>query len=401
MSATRPWVLCVDDEPRVLDAIEQNLAFDYEIRTATSGAAALELLEQHPGCGVVVTDMRMPGMSGAELLAHVRERYPRATRVLLTGQTSLDAAIAAVNEGGIFRFLVKPCPIALLSRTITDSLEQHQLLVTEHDLIAGTLRGAIEILIDVLAVTAPQAFNRAEIVRRALVHAGAQLQVPISWAGELAALLARLGWISVPSEVIERYIAGAALTEDDERMMASSKQLASRLLRPVPRLGAVAATIEAIGRAPSGADPRTLDPEAAAAQLLSVALELDRRGLSGQSWDAAIEDLARSRGAWVAVGFRGLDGVADELRGTLRVVRAGDLAVNMVIEQPVVTMTGTKVLPEGVTLTPLLLARLKNFAKGVGLVEPIKIRVPQVHGRVTPTLPRVPTYVARRPNKPR
>ena len=402
MSKSKPWVLCVDDEPRVLEAIEQNLAFDFEIRTATSGAAALELLEQHPGCGVVVSDMRMPAMNGAELLARVREVSPRTTRVLLTGQASLDAAITAVNEGGIYRFLIKPCPIDLLSRAITDSLEHHQLLDTEHELIKGTLRGAIQILIDVLAVTAPLAFNRAEIVRRALVRAGERLKIPISWEGELAALLARLGWISIPSEILAQYVAGNALSEDAVRMLSDSKQLASRLLRPVPRLGPVAATIEAIGTAPHGVDPRNQDPQAATAQLLGVALELDRRGMRGDDWDATVDTLARAIGTWVAIGFHGLDGLADEQRGELLEVRASELTVKMVIEHPVVTVTGTKVLPERVTLTPLLLARLQNFAKGVGLVEPIQVRVPgNLQQGPKPTVPRVPTFVMRRPGKPR
>jgi len=391
-----PWVLCVDDERRVLEAIEQHFAFDYEVRTATNGVEALALLEEHPGCAVVVTDMRMPGMTGAELLAQIRERSPQTTRVLLTGQASLDAAVEAVNRGGIYRFLIKPCPIDLLGTVIADGLEQYQLRAAEQELIQGTLRGTIQILIDVLGVTSPLAFSRAEVVRAALVYAGERLGLPISWEGELAALLARLGWISVPPDVLEHYIAGQPLSDEGLRMMANAKQLAGRLLRPVPRLGPVAALIDAIGTAPPGSNPLSLPPEAGTALLLSVALELDRRAMRGEQWDKCAAELAPAVGSWVYDAFRGYD--VGSPGGISREVMAKDLVARMVVEHPVRTLSGTMILPEGTQLTPLLLARLKNFARGIGVVEPIKVRVPQ-RGVVQPTVPRLPTYVARRPTK--
>ena len=226
-----PWVLCVDDEPRVLEAIEQNLAFDYDIATATSGAEALAMIEARAGCAVVISDMRMPGMSGADLLARLCEVSPRTTRVLLTGQASLDAAIDAVNKGGIFRFLIKPCPIETLSAVIADGMEQHRLHNAERELIKGTLRGAIQMLIDVLGVTSPQAFSRAELVRESLVYAAQKLDIPLACERELAALLARLGWIAVPPEVLELYIAGKPLADDGVRMMSGAKLLAGRIIR--------------------------------------------------------------------------------------------------------------------------------------------------------------------------
>jgi len=395
----KPWVLCVDDEPRVLDAIEQNLAFDYDIRTATSGAEALELLAAEPGCGVVVSDMRMPVMNGAELLARVRELHPRTTRVLLTGQASLDAAIEAINHGGIFRFLIKPCPIEVLSSVIAESLEQHRLVTSEHDLLKNTLRGALQILVDVLGVTAPLAFNRAELIRKALLYAGERLRVPIGWEGELAALLSRLGWISIPSETLERYVAGEAMTEDGVRMFAASKRLASRLIRPVPRLGDVASLIDAIGTIAPGVNPHEMSPQAATALLLSVALELDRRAMRGDSWDVSVRQLSESIGTWVATGFLGFDPYADRHGASSSLeVRAAELTVKMVVEETVRMKNGTKVLPEGTTITPLLLARLKNFAQGAGLVEPIRVRIPGMAPKLAPVLPAVPTYAGKRPS---
>ena len=109
-AAQRPRVLCVDDEPQVLEGLALNLRRHYEVHVAGSGAEGLQRLEQDGPFAVVLSDMRMPGMTGAVFLAHVRQRAPDSVRLLLTGHAELDAAIAAINTGHIFRFLAKPCP---------------------------------------------------------------------------------------------------------------------------------------------------------------------------------------------------------------------------------------------------------------------------------------------------
>ena len=101
-------VLCVDDEPSILSALRRVLrAEGCRILTAGSGAEALALLEAEP-VDVVVSDMRMPVMDGARLLAEVRARWPGTARVLLTGYADMDATILAINEGQIYRYIHKP-----------------------------------------------------------------------------------------------------------------------------------------------------------------------------------------------------------------------------------------------------------------------------------------------------
>ncbi len=109
-------VLLVDDEPLALNALRRLLRADqhtWDMRFATSGESALEELANGPA-DVVVTDMRMPGMDGAQLLEKVRDRYPDVLRIILSGHTEGDAAQRAL--GICHRYLAKPCdPIALKS----------------------------------------------------------------------------------------------------------------------------------------------------------------------------------------------------------------------------------------------------------------------------------------------
>lgn len=135
MDKSRAQILCVDDEPNVLEGLSMHLKRSYEVFCATSGAAALDILRDKTHIAVVISDMRMPGMDGAAFLAKARVVAPLAVRILLTGQTELEAAVAAVNEGQIFRFLTKPCPPPVLLRAVEASVDQHKLLSNERALL--------------------------------------------------------------------------------------------------------------------------------------------------------------------------------------------------------------------------------------------------------------------------
>jgi EAL domain-containing protein (putative c-di-GMP-specific phosphodiesterase class I)/CheY-like chemotaxis protein len=110
--------LCVDDDPRVLDALCALLELRYSVITAVGAEAALRLLAQHSDVAVILSDMQMPGMNGIELLERCCALMPEAQRILLTGQADLSTAVSAVNRGQIFRFLTKPCAAAQLLEAI-------------------------------------------------------------------------------------------------------------------------------------------------------------------------------------------------------------------------------------------------------------------------------------------
>ncbi len=101
-------ILLVDDEEYVLNSLVRSLRNEpYEVATCQDPTKAIGLLEKGP-FNVIVSDYRMPGMSGMDLLIEVRKRFPSVTRILLTGHADLDMAISGINEGKLFRFLEKP-----------------------------------------------------------------------------------------------------------------------------------------------------------------------------------------------------------------------------------------------------------------------------------------------------
>jgi len=105
----RPALLFVDDERRVLTSMRAMFRREYEVLLANSGDEAIEILADR-SVHVVVSDQRMPEMTGVELLSTVKEEYPGSMRILLTGYADLDAVEASINESEVFRYLMKPCP---------------------------------------------------------------------------------------------------------------------------------------------------------------------------------------------------------------------------------------------------------------------------------------------------
>lgn len=118
-------ILLVDDEPSVLSAILRSLrGEDYEVVSELSGELALERMSER-SFKVVVSDERMARMQGSEFLATVRRLYPGTVRILLTGHASLEAAMRAVNEGGIYKFLTKPWSDTDLKQAIREAIIKH------------------------------------------------------------------------------------------------------------------------------------------------------------------------------------------------------------------------------------------------------------------------------------
>jgi DNA-binding NtrC family response regulator len=117
-------VLLVDDDLWILRALLRRLRKGaYEIRTATSGEEALGVLERAK-VDLIVSDWRMPVMSGTEFLARVAQKHPRCSRIMLTGHADLPSAMAAINSGVIHRFLNKPCDPSTLVSIIDEVLQQ-------------------------------------------------------------------------------------------------------------------------------------------------------------------------------------------------------------------------------------------------------------------------------------
>lgn len=140
-NAGRPRILVVDDEEAILETMTFTFEDDYEVLTATSAAEALELLERSAPVAAVISDQRMPEMTGVEFLAQVFERHPSTVRIILTGFADMDAIIRAINDGHVYAYITKPWEPDQLKQVVRRAVDHHRLVV-ENERLLRDLRDA-------------------------------------------------------------------------------------------------------------------------------------------------------------------------------------------------------------------------------------------------------------------
>lgn len=129
-------VLYIDDEEKALKYFRMAMASKFPILTASSAEEGLAILRKESGkIGIVVSDQRMPGMIGAELLGVVREEYPQIVRILTTAYSDLDSAILAVNKGYIYQYVVKPWDVTELEMVLQRAADYYQILTERNELL--------------------------------------------------------------------------------------------------------------------------------------------------------------------------------------------------------------------------------------------------------------------------
>lgn len=131
-------IMFVDDEPRLLSGIRRRLSSDFDIVTFESGIEALAYLAEPNNVSVIVADMQMPEMNGVELLKKVADLAPDIRRLMLTGNSDQETAMAAINEGKVYRFIRKPCETSELKTIINQAIEDYDFQKTDLEALAKT-----------------------------------------------------------------------------------------------------------------------------------------------------------------------------------------------------------------------------------------------------------------------
>jgi signal transduction histidine kinase len=205
MQGRRHTLLVVDDEPDVLESLRHLFHRAYRVLTAESGKPAIELLG-HEDVHVILSDQRMPGMTGDAFLAQARHVRPDAVRMLFTGYADIQAVINAVNEGRIFRYILKPWDPVELEGVIKQAAEQYELLAERKRLIDQLQQANAQL------TKANQELAEANTLKGAFIEvASHEFNTPITLVLGLSELLRLLNPDRDPREreIVER-IAGSA-----------------------------------------------------------------------------------------------------------------------------------------------------------------------------------------------
>jgi CheY-like chemotaxis protein len=382
-------VLFVDDEPAVLEGIKRMLHRDFHVDTAVGGKLALTTIQQQGPYAVVVSDMRMPSMNGAQFLTQVRASTPDTIRMLLTGYSDLDAAMQAVNEGNIFRFLTKPCEKEVLAKALTVGLVQYHLVTAEKELLEKTLMGSIKVLIDVLGAASPQAFGRSLRLAQVVRYLQGKFNLPSAWRFEAAAMLSQLGCITLDPELLESAYMGKSLSPEDQARFDAHPAVARDLLVSIPRLEPIAWMIsqqlsDKNTPQPTNETTASASDVAFGAKMLKVAVAFDNLKMKGLSEEDA---LAKIRERHTEFGLELVKALADfkpeSGKMELRKVPASRLTRGMILQQEIRTKgsgtaKGILLATNGQEITETLQIKLDNLSRWGTIDHEVMALVPVV-----------------------
>ena len=375
----RPRVLCVDDEPHVLDGLTSLLGRRFEMVGASNAAEALRIVHQEKPFAVVLSDMLMPETDGAAFLEKLQEVSADSVRLLLTGRSDLDTAIRAVNHGRIFRFLTKPCPPEELRDAVAAAAEQYRLITAERDLLEQTLRGSINVLTEMLALTNPLAFSRAQRVQRLVRQMLPRFDKEKAWELDVTAMLSQIGLVTVPGELLEKVDHGLMLTPAERHVYQRYPQVGKDIIGRIPRLETVA---ESIGLQHTRLDEYrsngTRREMPLGARILKAVIDFEERAAAGLDPRAVLREMHARRGWYDQEVLEALGQAVERLDqgAVLQELALSELSSGMILNQPVKTAKGVLLIEKGQEITFSHLLRLINFSKFETIREPISVLVP-------------------------
>ncbi len=370
-------VLIVDDEKAVCKVLQVQLRDAFDVVVATSGEAALEILDSDGPFFAVVSDYQMPGMDGIELLARVRDLYPDVIRVILTASTMFDAAVDAVNRNAIFRFVTKPCSGAELLPVLEAAQDQFRLEQAEKDVLNRTLQGSVNLLVDILSITHPEAFcftsRTAKVIREMCDVTNSEQ----SWEIRMAALLCRLGFLSLDQDLATKLANGLQLTAAEEEILNGHPEIGGRLVGRIPRLEGVAEIISNQlmdhSDAPQFSEERWFEGVSmlqVASDFVKLSEEVSEPNALATMWEQqeryhpeCLAALVESR-----QGKHSMEAVAIDVY---------QLREGMVLAENLLDRSNRLLIPKGREISQFLLERVKTYAgSSTGVMEPLYVFAP-------------------------
>jgi CheY-like chemotaxis protein len=361
-------VLLVDDEPNLLRGFRRSLRGKYDLVLAEGGSSAIQHLTTNGPFAIVISDMQMPEIDGLKVLSTARSLAPDTVRVMLTGNVDQQTAVDAVNDGSIFRFLNKPCPVEMLSGVIDDGLAQYQLITAERELLSKTLSGCVGLINELLAIASPKAFGRSGRLRQWTRSICSKLQLKDAWQNEIAAMLSQVGGMMCVAP-------GTATVGDLHVEIGHLRQQAeasSALIAKIPRLDKIASMI----RGQYLSDPPVKLPEniERGARILRMLIEYDVL-IQSRSPALSIRYLQEFNTPYDEAA---VEAFAEIILGPqeLRSLSVAELLEGMMLENDVLTGNGEVLLSSGHELTETMIHRMRSFIRNsVGVREPILVRV--------------------------
>jgi hypothetical protein len=295
--------------------------------------------------------------------------------MILTAYAELETTIAAVNKGHIFRFLSKPCDSEDLAAAFDSALRQYQLVEAEKELVEGTLRGSVKVLSDVLSLVSPLAFGQTTRVKQTVDAILQRIDVDNRWQIEIAAMLASMGCVTVPSEILEKTLSNKPLDKEERSVFSAHPKIAAELVNVIPRLELVAEIIrnQFVASPPDSDQLGSLSKES---KILQIALDFDFHLLTSDSSMHALQKLKANAEAY---GQELYEALADYVKNESNFEKAEILPAmaeeGMILAQDIKNESGMLLMAKGQVITKSASRLLANLATNGSIKGMIKVVV--------------------------
>lgn len=378
-STPRPRILCVDDELGILQLQSRILGQEFEVATAMDGEAGLEVLRRDGPFTAIVSDLRMPGMDGISFLSHARREAPDTMRLLLTAYADAEAAVGAINEGAVFRFLTKPFSPLELLQTLRGAAERHQELIAERGVVDQVQHGWVQALDQVLAMTSPTASRRA---RRAREYAG-ELARSLKYHNpdeiEVAALLSQVDLLALPPETFDKVHNADGLTRAEQEWLNELPRMVQRVFNEIPRFETVIRILSYQHKHFSGQGPPRDGVRGRmipwGARLLKVVLDylaLDARGMEASQALSVMQGRGGLYDPEILSAFAHLRGIQPARRPVVEITRR-EVQTGMILAEDLKTRSGLLLVPRGQEISEKLAERIRSLPPTMEVNEPLRI----------------------------
>lgn len=377
-------VLLVDDDPNILSGYTRTLRKRFQLDIALGGAEGLASIARNGPYAVILSDMRMPGMDGIQFLMKAMAQAPDSVRIMLTGNADQQTAIDAVNLGSIFRFLSKPCEPEVLAVALESGIRQYQLITAERELLEQTLKGSMDVLVELLSIADPDAFGRSREVAQLAQKIAQVMELESSWVLPTAAILAQIGALTLPPVMLARLRGGGMVTAREHEALGQVPEISSSLIRHIPRMEEVSSTILFMNKNFNGTGFPYVqvkeDGIPIGARILRVATDYlnqmngrrdSRRILAELREKTSLYDPRVLDALSLALGLP--EEILQEEAKVPHLATHETLQPGQILVEGVTTLEGLLVIPALTRIGPIHLERLRNFAKLVGLKEPFLV----------------------------
>ncbi|MFT5088425.1 MAG: response regulator RpfG family c-di-GMP phosphodiesterase [Candidatus Latescibacterota bacterium] len=380
-------ILFVDDEPDLLEGVQRMLFRErkrWDMHFAQSGDEGLSAIAKQP-FNVVVADMRMPQMDGVQFLQQVSEKSRDTVRMMLTGNTDQETAMKAVNDGNVFRFMTKPVERETLIQMLESGIEQHRLITAEKELLTGTLAGSVRMLTEILSVATPDSFGHAMWLRDQMRDISRSLKLRNAWELVIAATLSRVGYATLPSELVKRALDQHELSKEERDIISRLPQISHDILRHIPRLEGAAKIVlyqeknfDGSGFPDDAIAEAEIPLGARIIRILNDLAHLSKTELSKYKLTKVIKErrgwydpnlLDQLLPLFVSPNAAELAGSAENSESIpLRKLRMGDKLVGNIV-----SLDGQTIVAAGNRISPTFMQKIEVSASLKGIKEPIFI----------------------------